>query len=77
MKLRFERGAPADLEEIFAFVAKDKSGQRPNSSHGSNRPQRVAECQNRGAYPVRVACSAYTSGTSGWLAAARMLRRLP
>jgi hypothetical protein len=26
MKLRFERGALADLDEIFAYVAKDKPG---------------------------------------------------
>jgi len=26
MKLRFERGAFADLEEIFAYIAKDRPG---------------------------------------------------
>ena len=32
MKVRYERGALADLDEIFAYIAKDKPGQRPNSS---------------------------------------------
>jgi len=39
MKLRFERGALADLDRIFAYIAKSL-GLRPNSSHVSNRQQR-------------------------------------
>jgi hypothetical protein len=40
MKLRFERGALADLDEIFASIAKDKPGAAASSSRGSNRQRR-------------------------------------
>ena len=49
MKLRFERGALADLGEIFAYIAKTTAGQRPNSLHVSNRRQLIAEQPHLGA----------------------------
>ena len=38
---------------------------------------RVAECQNRSAYLASAACSADTAETTGRLAPARVLRRVP
>jgi hypothetical protein len=40
MKLRFERGALADLDEILHTLRKTIQAQRPNLSRGSNKQRR-------------------------------------
>jgi hypothetical protein len=39
MKLRFERGALADLDDILSYIASDSRRQQRALPHGSNRRQ--------------------------------------